>query len=144
MNYSWLTGRNGPFAGETGDVEIAMSATTYPTIADRVDAESATELLTALAHPVRLAVFRQLMAHGPDGASAGALGQAVDLAPNALSFHLNRLKQTGLVSATRAGQRTIYRASLSTMRELVAYLDDTCCKEVAGSCGTQCPPKLTP
>ena len=135
--------RDGPPAGDVGDLVITMDATTYPTIKERIDPESATELLTALAHPVRLAVFRQLMAHGPDGASAGALGQAVDLAPNALSFHLNRLKQAGLVSAKRAGQRTIYRASLSTMRELVAYLDDTCCNELGGACGPECPPKLT-
>ncbi|KKM78159.1 hypothetical protein LCGC14_1362850, partial [marine sediment metagenome] len=108
-----------------------------------VDSESASELLAALAHPVRLEVFRELMAHGANGVSAGNLALAVELAPNALSFHLNRLKQAGLVSAQRAGQQTIYRAGLNTMRELVSYLDATCCNEVAGGCGPQCPPKPT-
>lgn len=104
----------------------------------------ACELLTALGHPVRLAVLRELMAYGADGAPAGTLGIAVNQAPNALSFHLNRLKQVGLVSAQRAGQRTIYRARLDTMRELIGYLDDSCCREVASGCGPQCPPKHTP
>lgn len=109
-----------------------------------MESQHACDLLTALGHPVRLAVFRELMAHGPDGAPAGTLGLAVNLAPNALSFHLNRLKQAGLVSAQRAGQQTIYRARLTTMRELIAYLDDTCCRDVATGCGPQCPPKQTP
>ena len=106
--------------------------------------EHACDLLAALAHPVRLAVFRELMAYGPDGAPAGTLGLAVNMAPNALSFHLNRLKQAGLVSTQRAGQQTIYRARLNTMRELISYLDDTCCREVAAGCGPQCSPKQTP
>ena len=109
-----------------------------------MDSQHACDLLTALGHPVRLAVFRELMAYGPDGAPAGTLGLAVNLAPNALSFHLNRLKQAGLVSAQRAGQQTIYRARLYTMRELIVYLDDTCCRDVATGCGPQCPPKQTP
>lgn len=108
-----------------------------------IDSNDACEMLTALGHPVRLAVFRELMAYGPEGAPAGTLGLAVKLAPNALSFHLNRLKQAGLVSAQRAGQQTIYRAGLNTMRALVGYLDDTCCRDVAAGCGPQCPPKQT-
>lgn len=109
-----------------------------------MDNQNASELLTALGHPVRLAVFRELMAQGTDGAAAGSLARAVGLAPNALSFHLNRLKQAGLVSSQRAGQQTLYRARLNTMRELVAYLDDTCCRDVTGGCGPQCPPKSKP
>lgn len=105
--------------------------------------QHACDLLTALGHPVRLAVFRELMAYGPDGAPAGTLGLAVNQAPNALSFHLNRLKQAGLVWTQRAGQQTIYRARLNTMRELIDYLDDSCCREVAAGCGPQCPPKHT-
>lgn len=106
-----------------------------------LESQLACERLTALGHPVRLAVFRELMAYGPDGAPAGTLGLAVNQAPNALSFHLNRLKQAGLVSAQRAGQQTIYRARLDTMRALIGYLDDSCCREVAAGCGPQCPPK---
>lgn len=106
-----------------------------------INSESASELLAALAHPVRLEVFRELMAHGSTGVSAGTLAEKVELAPNALSFHLTRLKHAGLASAQRVGQQTFYRASLNTMRELVNYLDDTCCSEVAEDCGTQCPPK---
>jgi len=103
--------------------------------------QTATQRLMALAHVARLAVFRELMAHGAEGCAAGTLSQAVGLAPNALSFHLNRLKQAGLVSARRSGQQMIYRARLTTMRDLIRYLDETCCRDVAGGCGPQCPPK---
>lgn len=104
---------------------------------------TAVERLMALGHETRLAVFRELMAHGPDGASAGQLAAALEVASNALSFHLNRLKQVGLVTAQRAGQRRIYRARLDLMRELLSYLDATCCRDVAAGCGPQCPPKQT-
>lgn len=114
---------------------------TTPSLTEIINSESASELLAALAHPVRLDVFRELMAHGSTGVSAGALAEKVELAPNALSFHLTRLKHAGLLSARRAGQQTIYRASLNTMRVLVNYLDDTCCSEIAEDCGPQCPPK---
>ncbi|WP_018404626.1 ArsR/SmtB family transcription factor [Marinobacter gelidimuriae] len=107
----------------------------------KFDNHAASEVLNALAHPTRLAVFRELMAYGPDGAAAGTLGRAVDLAPNALSFHLNRLKQAGMVSTQRAGQHTFYRADLPVMQALVAFLDSTCCREVVGGCGDQCPPQ---
>ena len=103
-----------------------------------LEIEAICDRLAALSHPARLAVFRELMAYGPNGASAGTLGKAVNLAPNALSFHLNKLKQVGLVSSRRAGQQAIYQAALGTMRELVDYLDDTCCRELADGCSPQC------
>lgn len=101
----------------------------------------AVERLVALGHQTRLAVFRELMAHGPAGLSAGQLAATLKIPPNALSFHLNRLKQAGLVTAQRAGQQLIYCARLEIMRELIGYLDATCCREVAGGCGPRCPPK---
>ncbi|MDE2149345.1 MAG: helix-turn-helix transcriptional regulator [Gammaproteobacteria bacterium] len=107
----------------------------------RINHNTATRLLIALGHTARLAVFRELMASGPEGIAAGELSRTVGLAPNALSFHLNRLKQAGLVSARRAGQQVIYRPRLAVMRDLVAFLDATCCRDVADGCGPRYPPK---
>jgi DNA-binding transcriptional ArsR family regulator len=53
---------------------------------------SALVALAALAQENRLDVFRLLVEAGPDGMSAGAVAEALDLAPNTLTFHFDRLR----------------------------------------------------
>ena len=48
--------------------------------------------LAALAQDNRLDVFRLLVQTGPEGMAAGAVATALDLAPNTLSFHFDRLR----------------------------------------------------
>ena len=66
--------------------------------------------LAALAQDNRLDVFRLLVQAGPEGMSAGALSTARDIAPNALTFHFDRLRMAGLVSVRREGRSMIYAA----------------------------------
>lgn len=103
------------------------------------DDELLAEQLQALAHPARLALWRRLLAHGERGAAAGAIAKALGLAPNALTFHLDRLRHVGLISVRRDGRQRIYAASLPTMQRLLARLGETCCNELAQSCGAECP-----
>src|SRR6266404_5085770 len=63
----------------------------------------AVEALAALAQDSRLDVFRLLVQAGPEGMSAGAVSTALDLAPNTLTFHFDRLRMAGLVSVRREG-----------------------------------------
>jgi len=52
----------------------------------------------ALAQDNRLDAFRASGSAGPQGISAGHVAQALGLAPNTLTFHLDRLRQAGLVT----------------------------------------------
>jgi len=45
---------------------------------------------------------------GPEGLAAGTVAVKLSLAPNTLSFHLDRLRQAQLVSAQREGRSLIY------------------------------------
>ena len=83
--------------------------------------------LSALAQENRLDVFRLLVEAGPDGMAAGQIAAKLLLAPNALTFHLDRLRETGLVTVRRAGRSMIYAARFDAMNALVAYLTDQCC-----------------
>jgi ArsR family transcriptional regulator len=47
--------------------------------------------LAALAQDNRLEIFRLLVQAGPKGMPAGAVATALDLAPNRLTFHFDRL-----------------------------------------------------
>ena len=52
--------------------------------------------LAALAQDNRLDVFRLLVEAGPDGMPAGEIADALDLAPNTLTFHFDRLRWRAL------------------------------------------------
>ena len=83
--------------------------------------------LAALAQDNRLDVFRLLVEAGRDGMSAGAVADALDLAPNTLTFHFDRLRDAGLVTVRREGRSMIYAARYETMNALIAYLTENCC-----------------
>ena len=84
--------------------------------------------LAALAQDNRLDVFRLLVEAGPDGMPAGHVAASLKLQPNALTFHLDRLREADLVTVRRDGRSMIYSARFETMTALVAYLTDQCCQ----------------
>jgi ArsR family transcriptional regulator, arsenate/arsenite/antimonite-responsive transcriptional repressor len=92
--------------------------------------------LAALAQDSRLDVFRLLVRAGPDGLSAGEVATALELAPNTLTFHFDRLRHAGLVTVRRAGRSMIYAARFDSMRALLGYLSENCCQG-----GNECTPE---
>jgi ArsR family transcriptional regulator len=89
--------------------------------------------LAALAQASRLDVFRLLVQAGPEGMSAGAMSVALDVAPNTLTFHFDRLRTAGLVSVRREGRSMIYAAQYETMNSLLSYLTENCCGGAASA-----------
>src|SRR5712671_6956243 len=90
--------------------------------------------LAALAQDNRLDVFRLLVQAGPEGLPAGAIATSLDLAPNTLTFHFDRLRTAGLVTVRRDGRSMIYAGQFETMNSLLGFLTDNCCG------GVQCAP----
>ena len=86
------------------------------------------EALAALAQGQRLRAFRALVVAGSEGLTPSALAAMLDLAPNALSFHLKALSHAGLVSAEASGRNLIYRAEFARMNDLLTYLTQDCCQ----------------
>lgn len=83
--------------------------------------------LAALAQDNRLDIFRLLVQAGPEGMPAGAVAGALDLAPNTLTFHFDRLRAAGLVSVRREGRSMIYAAQFEQMNALLGFLTENCC-----------------
>jgi ArsR family transcriptional regulator len=96
--------------------------------------------LGALAQETRLAIFRLLVAKGPQGLSAGLIGEALGVAPSSLSFHLAQLTHAGLITQRRASRHLIYAADFAAMNGLMAYLTENCCG--GASCAPVCNPAL--
>lgn len=57
----------------------------------------ALEAFAALSQETRLRIVRLLVTAGPDGLSAGAIGEAMGASSSRTSFHLSHLKKSGLV-----------------------------------------------
>src|SRR5947207_3289014 len=85
------------------------------------------DALAALAQETRLKAYRLLVEAGPEGLSAGRIGEELDLPPATLSFHLAHLARTGLVRSRSEGRFVIYSADFQNMNELVGYLTENCC-----------------
>ena len=91
---------------------------------EKTDAVAA---LSALAQDNRLDVFRLLVRAGPRGMAAGGVAETLDLAPNTLTFHFDRLRMAGLVTVRREGRSMIYAAAYEQMNALLGYLTENCC-----------------
>lgn len=89
---------------------------------------NAAELLAALGHESRLAIFRLLVEAGPEGLNAGAIGEQVGMAPATLSFHLAHLTRVGLIRGQKESRFIRYAAEFATMDELIAFLTSNCCQ----------------
>lgn len=84
-------------------------------------------VLSALAQPTRMRVFRLLVVAGADGLSSGDLAVRAGAAPNTMSSHLAVLSRAGLVKAQRTGRHAIYTAVVAGVREAARFLDEDVC-----------------
>jgi len=108
-----------------------------------MEISKAVTALSALAQENRLEIFRLLVQAGPQGMAAGQIAETLELAPNTLSFHFDRLRFAGLVTVRRDGRSMIYAARFEAMSGLVSFLTENCCQGAAAKCAPAalCKPK---
>jgi ArsR family transcriptional regulator, arsenate/arsenite/antimonite-responsive transcriptional repressor len=99
--------------------------------------------LAALAQESRLDAYRLLVQAGPDGMPAGEIAATLDIPPNTLTFHLDRLRDAGLVTVHRQGRLMIYAARYEIMNSLLAYLTEKCCQRSGARTATEHKPLST-
>jgi ArsR family transcriptional regulator, arsenate/arsenite/antimonite-responsive transcriptional repressor len=105
-----------------------------------MEKSDAVAALAALAQDNRLDVYRLLVQAGPDGMPAGAIADALRLAPNTLTFHFDRLRVAGLVTVRRDGRSMIYAARYDAMNALIAFLTENCCRGASCAPAAGCKP----
>lgn len=111
-----------------------------------MQSETVVTALGALAQEHRLAVFRLLVEAGPQGMPAGAIADALEVAPSSMSFHLSQLHHAGLVAQRRESRSIIYSANYEAMNGLIGYLTENCCANSACDATTEsgCVPSFQP
>lgn len=92
------------------------------------DTRAALAAFSALSQETRLEAFRLLVKAEPDGLPAGEVARRLDVPQNTMSAHLSTLTGSGLVLSRREGRSIIYRADLTAMRGLTAFLLEDCCR----------------
>lgn len=89
----------------------------------------ALDAFAALSQETRLRIVRLLVAAGPQGLPAGAIGEAMDGASSSrMSFHLGQLEHAGLVVSRREGRSIIYSAAYPALAGLLTFLMRDCCQ----------------
>lgn len=90
-------------------------------------AAEAARLLRLLGNENRLLLLCHLVAEGE--MTVGALAEAIGLSQPALSQHLARMREDGLVETRKAAQTVFYRLSDPKAARLLGVLRDLYCPE---------------
>ena len=61
------------------------------------------------------------------GSAASKIGEALDIAPSSLSFHMKELSHAGLVTSHQEGRFVIYAANYTVMNDVLGFLTENCC-----------------
>ena len=92
-----------------------------------MDSTTALAAFSALGQPTRLDVVRLLIKAGPEGMTAGRLGEALQVRQNTLSANLLILRNAGLIRSEREGRSIRYRADFDGLSGLLRFLLEDCC-----------------
>lgn len=98
-------------------------------------AAEAAELLRALSNEHRLLILCHLIAEAE--LPVGELVSRVGLSPSALSQHLAKLREQGLVGYRREAQTLYYRVTDARAAQVLSVLQDIYCPELAPRRSTQ-------
>lgn len=93
----------------------------------QVNAADAANLLKILANPARLLVLCALVTREH---TAGELEELVGLSQSAVSQHLARLRNEGIVSTRRQGQNIYYSLSDEHARQILEKMHEIYCAEL--------------
>lgn len=92
-----------------------------------MESNTAIAALSALAQSCRLDAFRLLVQNEPAGLPAGEIAKLLGAPQNTVSTHLSVLQNANLVVSVRQGRSIIYRAHMSTLKDLMLFLAKDCC-----------------
>lgn len=88
-------------------------------------AEAASKLMKALANEKRLMILCSLV---EGELSVGALNQRIDLSQSALSQHLAKLRDDGMVSTRRESQTIYYSLASNRILQIIELLHEMYCR----------------
>jgi len=86
----------------------------------RKDYEERAEMLKTLGHPVRLCIARGLISKGRCNVSY--MEECLDVSQSAISQHLSKLKNAGIVKGYRTGNEVYYEVISESAKKIINAL----------------------
>jgi len=84
--------------------------------------ENTTELLKAMAHPVRLKILKNLIDNGPT--KVGSMQEIFQIQQPVVSAHLGKLRRAGILVSNRRGTEIYYKVESEFILRLAKVLFD--------------------
>lgn len=85
------------------------------------------DMFSALGTEPRLRIMQLLLKAHPEGLVVGEIQQELDIPNSTLSHHLDKLRNEGLVQASRESTFLRYTAHTDALQELLQFLYAECC-----------------
>jgi DNA-binding transcriptional ArsR family regulator len=85
------------------------------------------DALLALGQETRLAAYRLLVAHEPDGLPSGVIAEKLNANPSTVSRHLAQLERARLLRSRRDQRQIVYAIDHEGTGELLWFLTEDCC-----------------
>jgi len=85
------------------------------------------DMFSAMGTEPRLRIMQLLLSAHPEGLVVGEIQEELDIPNSTLSHHLDKLKNEGLVRASRESTFLRYTAHCEALRELLQFLYAECC-----------------
>lgn len=79
--------------------------------------EEKSEILKALAHPIRLCIVRGLLSC--DGSNVSKIQDCLEIPQSTLSQHLAKLKSAGIIAGERNGLEITYRVVHPKVKDII-------------------------
>ena len=100
-----------------------------------MEVRDASQVFGALSQETRLGVLRLLIEAGPNGVPAGEIAERLGQPASTTSFHLAALERARLTQSTRQSRQIVHAVRIVALRELIAFLSETCCGGRPELCG---------
>lgn len=104
-----------------------------------MDPAAVLKVFQSLAAKQRLDLFCRLVHAGPKGMVAGELAREFGIPPTNLSFHLKSMLAAGIVTVEPEGRYQRYRANVSLMMALLAFIAQNCAEGASAPCAAPRP-----
>lgn len=94
---------------------------------EQIDFVKFADILAALGTEARLRIIYHLLRAHPEGMVAGEIQNELGMQPSAVSHHLEKLKNEGLIRVKREGTFLRYTANPDVLQDLLTFLFSQCC-----------------
>jgi DNA-binding transcriptional ArsR family regulator len=84
-------------------------------------------MFSAMGTEARLRIMQLLLSAHPEGMVVGELQEELDIPNSTLSYHLDKLRNEGLVQVRRESTFLRYKANTEALQEVLRFLYAECC-----------------